>query len=664
MLYYQKKLVQIVTDLDLKKSSDDLKFHFYPHPEVITFLKDLGMNRMVEKLGDLAFNESQLEEGEEAPKAQDPAANCDIQLINDDNFDEFYGELSGQKSIAYFSYYDIDNAMTAKLEAISISYIEGMARVIPLELEESNLSGDNRKKLLEFIWGNSELQSYTVNAKFDMKYAVSNDFEYNCAYEDLGLSHYVFESGSKHDIASMSLNVLAEVLPQIPKGKNINSLEGDGTSNYLGLRSLAIYKLKDAVKKSLEENDLDKVYREMELPLSRVLGMMELQGVGLNCDYLKSLEEKFTDQLMEITCQIDEASGGESVNLNSPKQVGALLFEKLDLPIIKKTKTGASTDVEVLTKLDQMGLSPIPGLIMKFRELDKLVSTYVSALPKLINPNTKKIHTHFNQTVAATGRLSSDRPNLQNIPIRTENGRLIRKAFVPSPGNLLVAADYSQVELRLLAHFSEDPIMVDAFLKDEDIHAQTAAEVFEVELSKVTREERSSAKGINFGLMYGQSSFGLAQSLGISRRDAKEYITNYFLKFSRVKSYLDELKEIASEKGYSETMFGRKRFLPDINSSNRTIKSMAERLAINSPIQGTAADIIKVAMINIDKTLCEKNMKSKMILQVHDELIFEVEESELDQMQTIIKDGMENAVKLRVPLRVDMGIGVNWYDLK
>jgi DNA polymerase-1 len=344
--------------------------------------------------------------------------------------------------------------------------------------------------------------------------------------------------------------------------------------------------------------------------------------------------------------------------------VGELLFEKLQLPIIKKTKTGYSTDAEVLNELAGMNLSPIPGLLLGFREVEKLLSTYVKSLPVMINPKTGKIHTHFQPSNAATGRLSSDHPNLQNIPIRSENGRKLRRGFIPQKDHFLLSADYSQVELRLLAHFSQDKNMLEAFHNNLDIHQQTASEVFEVPLKEVTKEMRSGAKAINFGLMYGQTSFGLSNALHISQGEAKKYITAYFKKFHSVKSYLDELKEKAESTGYAETMFGRKRILADIKSTNRQVKAMAERIAINSPIQGTAADIIKLAMINIQRILEEKNLKSKMILQVHDELIFDVVAPELELMKQLVTSEMEGAVNLTVPLQVNVGIGENWYDLK
>jgi DNA polymerase-1 len=402
----------------------------------------------------------------------------------------------------------------------------------------------------------------------------------------------------------------------------------------------------------------------------KILAQMELNGILLNQEYLKELEEEFQGQIFLLEKAIEDSvhlvgkKMPKDFNLRSPKQVGDLLFETLNLPIIKTTKTGLSTDSSVLEELDARKLSDVPGLILMYRELDKLLGTYVKALPLLVHPKTHRLHTTFSLNTAATGRLSSINPNLQNIPVRSENGKKIRKAFIASKGHLLLSADYSQVELRLLAHFSKDPTMLEGFKKGIDIHDQTASEIMGIKIGDVKSEDRSKAKAVNFGLMYGQSSFGLAAATKITRGEAKEYINRYFEKFGKIKGYLDKLKETASTHGYSTTLHGRKRFLPDLKSHNRTVKSAAERLAVNSPIQGTAADILKLAMIKIDQEMRERKLKSKMLLQVHDELIFEVPESELNTMKKLVRDGMENVVKLEVPLKVEMGVGVNWLDLK
>jgi DNA polymerase-1 len=418
-----------------------------------------------------------------------------------------------------------------------------------------------------------------------------------------------------------------------------------------------------ALINQLNDLNLYSIYQDIEKPLTQVLAKMEFEGVKLDVDFYQKLELDFSKQLEKLDIEIEKIAG-EKINLRSPKQLSELLFERLNLPVIKKTKTGFSTDSEVLTELAAQKAHPIADLLLQYRELDKLLSTYIKALPKLVDYNSSRLHTTFQQTNAATGRLSSDHPNLQNIPIRTENGRLLRKGFVAEKGYCLVSADYSQVELRILAHCSEDPIMLDTFARDLDIHTQTAAEIFNIPLDKVTKAQRSSAKAINFGLMYGQSSFGLSKALGISRAEAKDYITFYFERFSQVKAYLDSLRERCEKLGYAETLFGRKRFLPDINSKNRTVKAMAERVAINSPIQGTAADIIKMAMIKVDKRLKRENLEAKLILQVHDELIIEAPNGEVETIKDLLKQEMESAAQLKVKLQVDVSAGENWYDLK
>jgi DNA polymerase-1 len=481
-------------------------------------------------------------------------------------------------------------------------------------------------------------------------------------YFDLAQAHFIIAPEYRHDLSTISEEYLGHKIEEKKGQTDLFGLD-EGEISSRGEKARAILELHPLLRAKMKEMDIERAYDDLDIPLIKVLATMELEGVHLDVPFYKELEVEFSKQIEEIEAEVIKVSG-DKVNLRSPKQVGELLFEKLQLPVIRKTKTGYSTDAEVLTELVSLNLSPIPEFLLRYREVEKLLSTYVKTLPAIINPSTGKIHTHFQPSNAATGRLSSDNPNLQNIPVRTENGRKLRKGFIPSQGRTLLSADYSQVELRLLAHFSQDKSMLEAFHNDLDIHRQTASEVFEVPLDQVTKDQRSSAKAINFGLMYGQTSFGLSQALRISQGEAKKYITSYFQKFHSVKSYLDGLKELAEETGYAETMFGRRRALPDIKSTNRQIKAMAERVAINSPIQGTAADIIKLAMINIQDLIYQRKLASRMILQVHDELIFDVVPEELELMQVLVVEQMEGAVKLSVPLRVDVGIGNNWYDLK
>ena len=407
------------------------------------------------------------------------------------------------------------------------------------------------------------------------------------------------------------------------------------------------------------DTSLWNLYQEVELPLSAILREMEQIGVRIDVPMLKQAEAKLNNELQTIEQQI-YTSVGMTFNINSPKQVGEVLFDQLQLDDkAKKSKTGQySTSEEVLLALKPK--HPVVGLILEYRELKKLISTYISALPNYINPTTGKIHTTYNQTVTATGRLSSSNPNLQNLPIRSERGQLIRQAVIPDEGCLFLSADYSQIELRLMAHFSQDPHLVQAFLSGQDIHAATAAKIFNVSIEEVTKEQRRQAKTANFGIIYGISAFGLAQQLDCSRSEAKALIDGYFAAFPGVIDYIEKQKELARQQGYAVTLFGRKRYLPDILSHNATVRSFAERNAVNSPIQGTAADIIKMAMVTIHRRLKEEGLKAQMIMQVHDELNFNVPLNEVDKVREIVVSEMQNVVHLTVPLIADCGVGSNW----
>ena len=408
-----------------------------------------------------------------------------------------------------------------------------------------------------------------------------------------------------------------------------------------------------------EDSSLWNLYNDVELPLSQVLKEMQDAGVRIDVPMLKMAEEQLTLELVSIEQEI-YSSVGLTFNVNSPKQVGEVLFDHLKLDAkAKKSKTGQySTSEEVLLALKPK--HPVVGMILEYRELKKLISTYISALPTYINPDTGKIHTTYNQTVTATGRLSSSNPNLQNLPIRSERGQLIRQAVIPDDGCLFLSADYSQIELRLMAHFSQDPHLVQAFCSGQDIHAATAAKIFNVPIEEVTKDQRRQAKTANFGIIYGISAFGLAQQLDCSRSEAKDLIDGYFAAFPGVIDYIERQKELARRQGYAVTLFGRKRYLPDIVSHNATVRSFAERNAVNSPIQGTAADIIKMAMVTIHQRLKEEGLKAQMIMQVHDELNFNVPENEVDRVREIVVNEMQNVVHLTVPLIADCGVGENW----
>lgn len=458
---------------------------------------------------------------------------------------------------------------------------------------------------------------------------------------DITLASYLLDHGSDHTPAALRLKYHL-----LPTDNTLKTLE-------------QVYPL---IKQDLVDVDMLELFEKMELPLTKVLANMELTGIFVNTDEIDIMAQELKAQLHTLTEKIIECAGQE-FNINSPKQLGEILFEKLHLPIIKKTKTGYSTDVEVLEQLAD--LNPIINYLLEYRTLSKLYSTYLEGLKAIVNPKTKKIHTSFNQMVTVTGRLSSTEPNLQNIPVRTELGKKIRQFFKPSAGyDWLMSLDYSQVELRILASMSHDELMQESFIKEQDVHTRTASEVFGVPLAEVSQEMRTRAKAVNFGIVYGISDYGLGRDLKIPRKQAGEYITNYFARYQGVKMFMNNTIYSAKINGYVSTLFGRRRYLPDINSKNFNRRSFAERTAINAPIQGTAADIIKVAMIEAFDALAERNFKSRILLQVHDELLLEVTEEEKYMVADLIKNIMQGALKLSVPLTVDVSLGKNWSDKK
>ena len=650
-----KKLVQIITDVELGHKPDETAVHFYPTNELSDYLKELGFKSALTRLQEMRFqhhmgveNDKRLEskKEEDAPVVSSlfpslDAEPVEVQEVNSDNFQSIIEEIKTAKFFAQHLCYEGEDIYSRKAVKVYFATEDKKAYSV-----EENLVVE----LLNNVWSNSEVLIVSENLKRDFVHSLINKIEFKAKRFDVGMAHFNINTSTRHELDTLIQEYAHMIISQDENQANAQ-------------RAVGLIKLHNIFVSKLNELNVHELYDSIDLKVLSVLAKMEMTGISLNVNYLKELENELTTELKKLEDKIFK-SAGEEINLNSPKQVGFLLFEKLNLPVIKKTKTGYSTDAEVLEELDGMNISEIPGLLLTHREYGKILSTYVKALPEMVNPKTKRVHTNFNLTVAQTGRLSSTNPNLQNIPVRSEMGEKVRKAFIAKPGMLLLSADYSQVELRLLAHFSQDPTMLKSFHDNLDIHAQTASEVLGIPLNQVTSRDRSMAKTVNFGLMYGQSSFGLASTLKITRTAAKAYIDRYFARFNSIKNFLDTLKDKAEQTGYAETFHGRKRFLPDIHSQNRTIKAQAERMAINSPIQGTAADIIKLAMIAIDGEMTSKQMKSQMLLQVHDELIFEVDESELEVMKELVQRGMENVVNLRVPLKVDVGVGINWYDLK
>ena len=592
----------------------------------------------------------------------------DYQLLdNEDKINDFLRIILTKDIFSLDTETTGTEPMAAELVGMSFSYEENKAFYVPVppNREEAQKIVNIFKPLFE----DEKAIKVGQNIKYDMIVLANYGVTIKGKLFDTMIAHYVLQPELHH-----GMDYLAEVYLKYDTIK-IEELIGAKGKNQRNMRDLSptdIYKyacedadvtlkLKNILEKELETNNVKELFEEIEMPLVPVLAYMERNGVRIDTDALKETSKHFTVRMREIEEEIYQLAGME-FNVSSPKQVGEILFDRLKIvEKAKKTKTGQYvTSEEVLESLK--GKHQIVEKILDYRGLKKLLSTYIDSLPELINPKTGRIHTSFNQTVTATGRLSSSNPNLQNIPIRNEDGKEIRKAFIPDDGCEFFSADYSQIELRIMAHLSGDENMIEAFREEQDIHAATAAKIYKTDISQVTREQRSKAKTANFGIIYGISVFGLAERLNVDRKEAKELIDGYFENYPKVKAYMDESIKVARDKGYIETIFKRKRYLPDINSRNAVVRGYAERNAINAPIQGSAADIIKVAMARIYKRFMEEGLKSKMILQVHDELNFSVLREEKEKVQQIVISEMEAAYKMKVPLLADCGWGKNWLE--
>lgn len=560
------------------------------------------------------------------------------------------------------------NTFTCRLVGLSFSFKKGTGYYVHLPEERAHA-----KEWLELFQPILQDSSKTLighNIKFDLKAMRQYGIDFKNNLFDTMIAHYLLHPDGKHGMDEVSEKLLCYTPISIEtligkKGKDqgsMSTLSAVEISDYACEDADITYQLFEILQPQLEKEGLMGLFKDVEMPLMPILADMEWEGIKIEIPFLEAYSQELEKDIAIIEKEIFELAG-ETFNMDSPKQLGPILFEKLKITDeIKKTKTGQySTAEDVLSKY--IHSHPIVAKILDYRELRKLKSTYVDAIPALVQNTTGRLHTSFMQTVAATGRLSSNNPNIQNIPIRTEKGRRIRKAFVArDEQHTILSADYSQIELRVIASMSEDPNMCEAFRSGADVHQATASKVFHVPMEEVTKEMRSKAKAVNFGIIYGQGAFGLAQNLGISRTEAKEIIDSYFQQFSTLKNFQSDQIDRAKQTGYVETLLGRKRQLPDINSKNAIVRGFAERNAINAPIQGSAADIIKLAMIKIYQAFQEHQLKSKMILQVHDELVFDVDKSELNQVKSIVEECMANAYALNVPLLAEAGIGDNWLE--
>ena len=629
MAFMSKELATINRNTPIEFNAEECVFDgFENNGEFYEILKRLELNSIIKKLD--------LSDGDNVKENEDIFKDFSYQ-VGDKNM------ISGDKVTVVLDF-DGDNISSAAVGA-------GNNAVV---LNEQ----DDIKELLE--------DDSIAKVMFDVKEAIvklNGRIDIKNISDDTAIAAYLVDPAkNEYTIEKLASEYFGTVIekPEVKQLSLLDDVETD-RSEYLAKCAVALGVLNDRIGDKIKENGQEKLYHEVELPLVTVLAHLEINGFLVDDNQLKEFADKLGEKIDALTNEIYMLAG-EEFNINSPKQLGVILFEKLELKPVKKTKTGYATNADVLEKLRDK--HPIVNFIMEYRQLAKLKSTYCDGLTAVVNPNTHRIHSVFTQTVTVTGRLSSTEPNLQNIPTRTELGREIRKMFVAKEGYVLVDADYSQIELRVLAHIANDETMINAFRNNEDIHAVTASQVLGIPLEDVTKEQRSSAKAVNFGIVYGIGEFSLAQDLHISVKEAKAYIESYLEKYHGVRNYMESIKEQAKKDGYVKTMLNRIRYIPELKSPNYNIRQFGERVALNTPIQGTAADIIKLAMVRVDNRLINEGLKSKLILQVHDELIVEAHKDEVDKVKQILSEEMQNAMELNVPLKVDMSTGHSWYDAK
>ncbi len=597
----------------------------------------------------------------------DEDVETDYKLVTTlDDFRELVKNLRSVKEVCIDTETTSRSPMLAKVVGISFSWKKGEAYYVPFNAE---LDSDMLISELGPVLEDPKLAVIGQNIKYDYLVLRNAGIELkNVAFDTMIAAYLIEPSRSSFSLRSLAIEYLRRKMVPISdligtgkKQLTMDQVPIDTVFPYACADAEVTFVLKGILEKELERQGLTSLFRDMEMPLVLVLAEMELTGVCVDIDFLRNKSKEFEGQLADLQQRIYDAAGGV-FNINSPKQLSVILFEKLGLPVQRRTKTGPSPDISVLEKLS--AIHELPKLLLEYRHLAKLKSTYIDALPELVNPGTKRIHTSFNQTVTTTGRLSSSNPNLQNIPVRTEEGKEIRRAFIPSDERWkLISADYSQIELRIFAHLAGETEMIKAFQKGEDIHSYTASLIHDVPLDKVTDEMRYRAKAVNFGLIYGQQAYGLSNYLKISVSEAQRFIDQYLERYPNVKSFMDETIKAARERGYVTTLFGRRRYVPELKSSSRQTQQLGERIAVNTPIQGSAADIIKIAMIRIPPGLRKSNLRAKMILQIHDELLFEAPEDEVEQVKRIALEEMESVAKLSVPLKVDTRVGDNWKDV-
>ena len=655
-----KKLVSLALDVDL-----DLKWEEMS----LAAPQKIPLNDFYERLDFQKFKYSDVEEesgGDSRAKVAEKIKY--ICITKESQLKDVCKKIKSKKNLVFA--FDTEttglDSLKSSLVGISFCFERGVAYYIPvghLVLGAENLDLAIVKKHLGPLLADPKLAKVAQNAKYDINILNAAGFSVAGLAHDTLIASYLINPTGQHSLdhlADLYLNhKTIKFSDVVGKGQTFADVPIEEAVNYAAEDAWVTWMICEPLYEKVEELGLDDDYQNVELPLISVLSTMEQNGVLIDQEFLQNLKVEFSDRLGALVTQIYELAG-EEFNINSPKQLGVILFDKLGLPVVKKTKTGYSTDVGVLTTLSKE--HELPNKLLKYRSLTKLLSTYVEQLRGLLHEKTGRVHTHFNQAIVATGRLSSTEPNLQNIPIRTEEGRRIREAFIVPQDHIMFSADYSQIELRLLADFTKDPKLIQAYQDDEDIHARTAATIMGLDIEDVDAEQRAIGKTINFGVVYGQSAFALSKQLSISVAEAKGFIDGFYREFANVRDYKESILTQAGKDGYVSTYLGRRRYIPDINSQNKLTKQNAERVAFNTVFQGSAADLIKKAMIEIHDKLMNESWKTRLLLQVHDELIFEVPKKELDSIQVWVPEIMEKAFVLDVPLKVSFGVGKNWAE--
>ena len=661
LAFLSKTLGTINLEVPIEDTLENFKLEEWNKEEVLKIFKELNFNRYIDR-----FNLRD----ENVVEHQEKIEDIENLKIVDKNINELVDILSKLDELVFY----IQTEKDENQEKIIKEKITGIAIFNEKEKEAYYIKlKENEILKLKNVFENENIKKTGIELTKTYILLKQEDIEIKGIENDIAIGAYILNPANNkfilNNLAQEYLNIdLEEYLGAQEEQKQLNLFdetsekeENNNDKKTYSIYAYIINKLKNKILEELEKINALELYKNIDIPTIEVLSSMQWNGMYLDENELNEFGKELKSQIEKLTKQIHEMAG-EEFNINSTKQLGEILFEKMKLPVVKKTKSGYSTDVDVLEKLKKE--SPIIEKILEYRQLVKLNSTYVEGLKPYINPKTKRIHSFFHQTITATGRISSTEPNLQNIPTRFELGKRVRKAFKPEEGKVYIDADYSQIELRVLAHISKDEHMINAFKNNEDIHKQAASKVFKTPIEEVTKEQRSDAKAVNFGIVYGISDFGLGEQLGISRKKAKKYIEDYLNEYPGIKKFMEDIIEKAKEQGYVGTLFNRRRYIPELQSKNYMVRQFGTRVAMNTPIQGTAADIMKIAMLKVNKELQKRELKSKIILQVHDEMMIEALENEKEEVKEILKTSMENAIKLDVPLIAEISEATNWYDCK